>query len=165
MRSEHILDILDEKSFGELSETEKQTISAHTAQCKNCLQAYKAAQISSVLLKTSVAQTFEPSPFFQTRVMANLREKQISRNPFLAFGRMWKASRTLVAMMTTIVAALIALTIFAPEFNRVSSASISPFDSYSPDVVILNERSSTKEPTNEQVFQIIYESGTSDKKK
>lgn len=165
MRSEHILDILDGKAFGELSEIEKQTISAHTAQCKSCLHAFKAAQISSVLLKANAAQTFEPSPFFQTRVMANLREKQLSRNPFLAFGRMWKASRTLVAMMTTIVAALIALTIFAPEFNKVSSASVSAFDSYSPDVVILNKRVTTKEPTNEQVFQIIYESGNSEKKK
>lgn len=164
MRSEHILDILDEKAFGELSEIEKQTIEIHTAQCKSCFQAYKAARISSALLRANVARNFEPSPFFQTRVMANLREKQVSMNPFLAFGRMWKASRTLVAMMTTIVAALIALTIFAPEFNKVSSASVSPFDSYSPDVVILNERVSTKEPTNEQVFQIIYESGSSEKK-
>lgn len=165
MRNEHILDILDEKAFGELSEIEKQAIAAHTAQCPNCFQAYKAAQISSVLLKAGIAREFEPSPFFQTRVMANLREKQVSKNPFLAFGRMWKASRTLVAMMTTIVVALIALTIFAPEFSKVSSAGVSSFDNYSPDMVILNERVSTKEPTNEQIFQIIYESDNNSEKK
>lgn len=164
MRSEHILDILDEKAFGELNEVEKLAIETHSAQCKSCFQAYKAAQISSVLLKASAEQHFEPSPFFQTRVMANLREKQVSMNPFLAFGRMWKASRTLVAMMTTIVVALIALTILAPGFSKASNASASPFDSYSPDVVILNERVSTKEPTNEQIFQIVYESGNAKNK-
>lgn len=164
MRSEHILDILDEKVFGQLNEIEKQTIETHAAHCKSCSQAYKAAQLSSVLLKAGAAQNFEPSPFFQARVMANLREKQVSMNPFLAFGRMWRASRTLVVMMTTVVVALIALTIFAPEFNKVSSASVSSFDNYSPDVVILNERVSSKEPTNEQVFQMIYGSENSDKK-
>lgn len=158
MRNEHILDILDEKAFGELDENEKRSIKDHTVRCRSCLQAYKAAQMSSVLLKTNVAQVFEPSPFFQTRVMANLREKQASINPFLAFGKMWKASRSLLAMMTTIVAVLIALTIFTSKFNKVSSASVSAYDSYSPDVVILNERVSAKEPTNEQIFQIIYES-------
>lgn len=164
MRNEHILDILDEKAFGELNEIEKHSIEAHAAQCPSCFKAYKAAEISSVLLKASIAQNFEPSPFFQTRLMANLREKQISINPFQAFGKMWKASRTLLAMMTTVVAVLIALTIFAPEFNRVSSASVSAFDGYSTEMVILNERISTKEPTNEQVFQIIYESDNNSEK-
>lgn len=156
MRNEHILDILDEKAFGELTEVERRSMEIHTAQCRNCLQAYKAAQISSILLKTNAEQIFEPSPFFQTRVMANLREKQVSINPFLAFGKMWRASRSLLAMMTTIVAVLIVLTIFTSKFNKVSSASASTYDSYSPDVVILNERVSSKEPTNEQIFQIIY---------
>lgn len=157
MRNEHILDILDEKTFGELNEIEKQTIEIHTAQCSGCFQAYKAARLGSVLLKAKIEQGFEPSPFFQTRLMANLREKQVSINPFLAFGKMWKASRPLLAMMTTIVAVLIGLTVLA-QFNKVSSVNASAFDNYSPDVVILNERISTKEPTNEQVFQIIYES-------
>jgi hypothetical protein len=156
MRNEHILDILDAKSFAELSAGEKLSIEDHSAGCAGCRQAYKAAQIGSQMLRAAAAQTFEPSPFFQARVMANLREKQVLSNPFSAFGKMWRASRTLVVMMTTIVAALIALTAFAPDFSKVSSASA--FDAYSPEVVILNERVPLKEPSNEQVFQIIYES-------
>jgi len=156
MRNEHILDILDEKVFGELSKAEKTSIETHAAHCSNCSGAYRAARIGAVLLKMSVAQNFEPSPFFQSRVMANLREQQISNNPLAVLGRLWKASRTVVAMMTTIVAALIAVTIFAPEFNKVSSANIQVFDGYSTEMVILNERVPMKEPTNEQVLQIIY---------
>ncbi|MDQ3797864.1 MAG: hypothetical protein M3384_00290 [Acidobacteriota bacterium] len=160
MKNEHILEILDEKAFGALDETELGFIKAHAARCASCFQAFEAARISSVLLQTHAAAEFEPSPFFQTRVMANLHEKQAKINPFAAIGRLWKASAYLVVMMVTMVVALIALTIFAPEFNAVSggTAQAFSFDNYSTDMVIINERLPGREPTNEQVFQIIYDS-------
>ena len=151
MKNEHILDILDEKAFGEFSEAERNSIKIHTAKCSACLQAYEAAKITSLLLKTSVTQNFEPSPFFQTRVMANLREKQTKIRPLFAFARMWKASGTLVAMMLTTVLALIALTVFAPNYNKVAAS-----DNDSADFVILDEKMPTKEPSNDQIFQIVY---------
>jgi len=156
MKNEHILDILDEKAFGDLNEAEMSFIRAHAAECMNCFQAFEAARISAMLLKTHAVESFEPSPFFQTRVMANLREKQAKINPFAAIGRLWKASSTLVVMMMTMVVALVALTIFAPKFNQVSSAPVSSFELESTDMVIMNERLPGREPTNEQVFQIIY---------
>lgn len=159
MKNEHILDILDEKAFAALDEAELGFIKAHARQCASCFQAFEAARISSVLLQN--AESPEPSPFFQTRVMANLREKQAKINPFAAIGRLWKASAYLVVMMVTMVVALIALTVFAPEFNAVSgTAQISSFDNYSTDMVIINERLPGREPTNEQVFQIIYGSSS-----
>lgn len=156
MKHEHILGILDEKAFGDLDEAETSFIKAHAAGCASCFQAFEAARISAVLLKTHSAEVFEPSPFFQTRVMANLREKQVKINPFAALGRLWKASASLVVMLTTMVVALVALTIFAPQFNQVSSAPVSSFELESTDMVIMNERLPGREPTNEQVFQIIY---------
>lgn len=156
MKNEHILDLLDEKAFTDLDAAEMSFIKAHAAECADCFQAFEAARISSVLLKTRAAETFEPSPFFQTRVMANLREKQAKINPFAAIGRLWKASASLVVMMMTMVVALIALTIFAPQFNQVSGAQVSSFEIESTEMVIMNERLPGKEPTNEQVFQIIY---------
>jgi hypothetical protein len=158
MKNEHILDILDEKSFADFDEAEMSFIKAHAAQCVDCFQAFEAARISSVLLKTHAAESFEPSPFFQARVMANLREKQAKINPFAALTRLWKASASLVVMMITMVVALIALTIFAPNLNSSSAGNISSFDNYSTDMVIMNERLPGREPTNEQVFQIIYAS-------
>lgn len=156
MKNEHILDILDEKAFGDLDKAEMSFIKAHAAECADCFQAFEAARITSVLLTTHAAEVFEPPPFFQTRVMANLREKQAKINPFAAIGRLWKASAALVVMMMTMVVALVALTIFAPKFNQVSGAPNSSFEIESTDMVIMNERLPGREPTNEQVFQIIY---------
>jgi uncharacterized membrane protein len=165
MKNEHILDILDEKAFTDFDEAELSFIKAHAARCADCFQAFEAARISSVLMKTHADSSLEPSPFFQTRVMANLREKQAKINPFAAIGRLWKASASLVVMMMTMVVALIALTIFAPEFNAVSGAQASSsFDNYSTDMVIMNERLPGREPTNEQVFQIIYSSDNAPRK-
>ncbi|HLM00731.1 MAG TPA: hypothetical protein VK400_06725, partial [Pyrinomonadaceae bacterium] len=169
MKDEHILDILDEKAFADFDEAEMGFIKAHAARCADCFQAFEAARISSVLLKTSAAEAFEPSPFFQTRVMANLRQKQAKINPFAALARLWKASASLVVMMMAMVAGLIALTIFAPQLNPASgsdsSAQVSTFDNYSTDMVIINDRLPGREPTNEQVFQIIYASSENGSRK
>ena len=156
MKNEHILDILDEKAYSEISKAEQNFIENHTAECSACLQAYQAAKITSLLLKTSVTQNFEPSPFFQKRVMASLREKQAKVSPLFAFARMWRASGTLVAMMVTTVFVLVALTVFAPNYNQVSGATISTVDNDSADIVILDEKIPTKEPSNDQIFQMVY---------
>lgn len=153
MRNQHILDILDEKAFADLSETDLQTIKTHAAECAACEQAFAAARVSSLLLRTEAVEDFSPSPFFQTRVTANLRRQQAKMNPFAALVRLWKASATLIVVMLAVVAGLTALTLFAPSSV---SAGATSFDTYSTDMVIMNERISAKEPTNEQIFQIIY---------
>lgn len=164
MKNEHILDILDEKAFAELGEAEMSFLKAHAARCADCFQAFEAARLSSVLLRTHAAAPLEPPPFFQTRVMANLREKQAKINPFAALARLWKASASLVVMMMAFVAVLVALTIFAPlnTASAGSSAQASAFDGDSTDMVIINDRLPGREPTNEQVFQIIYASSTAE---
>jgi hypothetical protein len=150
MKEEHILDILDKQRFDELSRAEKDVIETHTAQCSNCSIAYKSAQISSVLLKTSVLQNFEPSPFFHTRVLANLREKEIVKTPFFALSRLWRASGSLVAIMITTILVLIATTIFAPN------GSVSAGETDSAEIVIIDGKPPTREITNEQFLQMIY---------
>lgn len=150
MKNEHILDILDEKAFSELTEAETEVIKIHTVKCSACLHAYQSAKITSLLLRTSNTQSFEPPPFFQARVMANLREKQSKISPLFVFARMWKASGTLVALMITTVLALIALTVFAPSYKA------SPIDIDTADIVILDEKMPTKEPSNDQIFQLVY---------
>lgn len=150
MKNEHILDILDEKAFGEFSPAEHAAIKSHTTKCSACLNAYESAKITSILLKTNNTQSFEPPPFFQARIIANLREKQAKISPFFAFARMWKASGTLVALMITTVLALIVLTVFAPSYK----ASAMEIDS--ADIVILDEKILPREPSNEQIFQMVY---------
>jgi hypothetical protein len=150
MKEEHILDILDKQRFDELSRAEKDVIESHAAECSNCSVAYKSAQISSVLLKTSVLQNFEPSPFFHTRVLANLREKEIVKTPFFALSRLWRASGSLVAIMITTILVLIATTIFAPN------GSVSAGETDSAEIVIIDGKPPTREITNEQFLQMIY---------
>lgn len=151
MKDDHILDILDKQRFDELSNAERSVIENHTVECSNCLVAYKSAQISSVLLKTSVLQNFEPSPFFSQRILANLPEKKIAKTPFLALGRLWRASGTLVALMITTVLVLVATTIFAPNYNRVSAGEVD-----SAEIVILDEKLPNRDLNNDQLFQEIY---------
>lgn len=155
MRNEHIFDILDEKAFADLSAADLRTINSHAAQCDGCASAFEAARLSSLLLKTEAVENFAPSPFFQTRVLATLRERQTKLNPFAALARLWKASATLVVMMLAVVLGLAALTFFAP--SSVSAGGAPVLDTYSTDMVIMNERISAREPTNEQIFQMIYE--------
>jgi hypothetical protein len=158
MKNQHILDLLDVKAFADLSADELKIVVSHRAVCADCARAVQAAQISSVLLRADASESLRVPPFFQTKVLANLRDKQAKVNPLAAF---WKASKTLVAAMTATVAVLILLTIFAPQFNQNSSAAASAanadvFDDYSTEMVILNEQIPAKEPTNEQIFQAVY---------
>jgi len=157
MRNEHILDIIDEKAFADLSENDLKIIDAHASTCADCRRQFTAAKISSVLLKATAAEIFAPPPFFATRVTANLREKQIAVNPLAAVGRMWKASKIIVGAMTAAIVVLLMLTIFAPDISQVSSnGGADIFNNYSTEMVILNEKIQTREPTDEQIFQAVY---------
>ena len=55
----------------------------------SCRNAYEAARLSAVVIKSRAQVTIEPSPFFQTRVMAALREQQ-AVDSVPAMFRLWK---------------------------------------------------------------------------
>jgi hypothetical protein len=76
MKDKHITEILDNASTSALSESELNEVRAHALECGSCRSAYEAARLSAVVLKSRAQVTIEPSPFFQTRVMAALREQQ-----------------------------------------------------------------------------------------
>ncbi len=158
MKNEHILSILDEKSFEEFDEAEMLLISAHTENCFSCRQSFESARSMSILLKTAVTQNFEPSPFFAKRVLANLPERQSSVSSLWAFAKVWKAAGTMVGVMITTVLVLVVLTIFAP-----TAETMATIDSDSADMVILDRKLPAKDLNNEQVFQLIY--GTENVKK
>ena len=150
MKDEHILDLLD----NDLNEAESALVTAHAANCESCRQALQAAKISSALFRT--AQNFEPSPFFQAKVLKTLREKKTLRKPIAAFWRWWQASATLVAVMIMMVVSLIALTIFAPETSANDTAIGANDNPYSAEEILLNQKSRNN-LTTEQTLEIIYE--------
>ena len=78
MKDNHIINLLEERPLGNLSASELDMVKAHTAGCSNCLHAYEAAQASLLLLQERASAIVEPPPFFQTKVMAAIREQNLA---------------------------------------------------------------------------------------
>ena len=107
--SDHIISLIENAPVASLSPSDLITIRRHTDDCVDCRQAFEAAQISMLLLRERAAETFEPSPFFHTKVLASLRERQTSGGQW-AWSRVWGAAGALASSMVLTVAALAALT-------------------------------------------------------
>lgn len=161
MRDEHIIGMIENTPLSGLSESELTSIRAHTDACAECLRAFEAAQISTLLLRERVAETIEPSPFFQTRVLAALRERQAA-SEVSAFRRLWNATGALVSSMAMTVAALAVITIFAPGSQPATASQevASVYDSYSAEEVILDQgdAAAVEQMSYGQVLSTLYES-------
>lgn len=114
MKDKHIIEVLDNASIADLSAGELGEVQMHVRDCVSCRDAYEAAQLSSVILRSRAQVSIEPSPFFQTRVMAALRERNAAES-VPAMLRLWKSARALVSSMAVTTAALAALSFLSPE--------------------------------------------------
>jgi hypothetical protein len=154
MKETHIIDMLETSPLASLSESELNTIRVHAESCPACRQAYAAARISTLLIKERAVETIEPSPFFQTRVLAALRAQQ-DNVPILS--RLWKSAGALVSSMALTTAALAALSFLAPGAGTATpqetTTALSP---YSAETVIFNQDQSDDQITDEQVINAIY---------
>jgi len=159
MRDEHIISLIENAPFASLSENDLAAIGAHTEHCSDCLRAFKAAQIAALLLKERAAEAFEPSPFFHTRVLASLRERQANESDSWALGRMWRAAGALASSMVATVAALAVLTFFIPGNQIASSQQVGSLaNSYSAEDVLLNQSEQLDESVSDaQVLNTIYD--------
>jgi hypothetical protein len=149
MKDKHIIEVLDNASFASLSKSELLEVQAHASDCVSCHDAYEAARLSSLVLSSRVQATIEPSPFFQTRVMAAWREQQAVEPAML---RLWKSARALVSSMAVTTAALGVLTFVFP--TQVTSAVDQAVSVYSAESVIMGQGG--EELTYEQVLSTIY---------
>jgi hypothetical protein len=139
MKDQHIISILESKSFIALDQNDLAEIGVHVEVCESCRQAFQAAQISVVLLKERARESFEPPPFFQTRVLAALRERQVA-NETWAWSRLWRTAGGLASSMAATVATLAVLTFVAPGSQPVDSQnSSSAVNSYSTEAVVLDQ--------------------------
>ena len=154
MRDEHIISLIENTSLASLSENDLTMIRAHTKDCSNCFRAFEAAQVSLRLLKERAAvqasSDFGPSPFFHTRVLATLRERQ-AVNDSWAFGRLWRAAGALASSMVVTVATLAFLTFVIPDTQLASVSQTGP----SAEEVILDQAQS-EEVSEGQVLTTIY---------
>ena len=159
MKEEHVIEMLERVPFGSLAADELATIRTHAAACPDCQSAYEAARISSLLLKERVAESVEPSPFFQTRVLAALRERQAA-NEVPALKRLWQAAGTLVSTMALTVAALATLTFFIPADTQPATAPqtlAAAANNYTAeDVVFTPDEVADGQMSDDQVLSTLY---------
>lgn len=152
MKDKHIIEVLDNASIANLSAGELSEVQVHVRDCVSCRSAYEAAQLSESILQGRAQVTIEPSPFFQTRVMAAWREQNAVES-VPAMLRLWKSARALVASMavTTAALAVLSFTLPAPVTSGVETASVDPAES-----VILGQ-ANDDQMTYAQVLSAIYD--------
>ena len=152
MSDKHITEILDSAALAALSPSELDAIRAHVRDCEPCSDAFAAAQLSALVIKERAQAVIEPSPFFQTRVMAAIREQQAVES-VPAMLRLWRSARGLVSSMALTTAALAALSFVVA--SPATSTSDQTTAALSAESVIFGQ--DTDDLTYEQVMNAIYE--------
>ena len=153
INAKHITEILDKASIAMLSESELNEIRVHALECMSCRDAYEAARLSAVVLKSRAEVTIEPSPFFQTRVMAALREQQAVES-VPAMLRLWRSAKVLVSTMAVTTAALAVVSFMQPtQTTTVPEQTASAYSAYS----VIMDQDADDQMSYEQVLNTIYE--------
>ena len=129
MRENHIIDLLEQCPLDRLGPTELEAIQVHTADCLPCQRAFQAAQASLRLLRERAAVNVDPPHFFETKVLAAIRERGLT--PERSGLNVWQTVRPLVLSMAGLILMLFALTVgksWQPddEFDRASMNEDSP---------------------------------------
>lgn len=158
MSDKHIISLIEQTPLASLSERDLIAIRAHVADCADCRRGYDAAQIAVLLIKERAAEVFAPSPFFHTRVLAILRERQAANDSW-AWSRMWRAGGALASSMVATVAALVVLTFVVPgtQSTGVRGEMTSTLNAYSAEEVIFSQSDSADEQTSDgQVLKTLY---------
>jgi len=158
MSNNHIINLIESSPLASLSESDLRAIREHTPNCLDCHRAFEAAQISMLLLKERVAETFEPSPFFHTRVLATLRERETAGGLW-AWSKVWRAAGALASSMVATVAALAVLTFAIPAGQTVTaSQDMTALNAFSAEEVLLDQAESLNEQASEdQILRTLYE--------
>lgn len=158
MSNNHIINLIESAPLASLSESDLNAIREHTPNCVECHRAFEAAQISALLLKVRAAETFEPSPFFHTRVLATLRERE-QAGGLWAWTKVWRAAGALASSMVATVAALAVLTFVIPggQTTVTSSQELTALNAYSAEEVLLDQSELFNEQVSEdQILNTLY---------
>lgn len=109
MRTNHIVNLLEEQALTSMRSSDLALIHTHTETCADCRLAYESARISNQLLRQRASVVFEPPPFFETRVLAAVREQQQEGESF-GLWKIWSSARSLIVSMGVIVVLLTGFT-------------------------------------------------------
>ena len=152
MDDKHITEILDKASIAMLAESDLNEIRVHVLACMSCRDAFEAARLSAVVLTSRAQATIEPSPFFQTRVMAALREQQAVES-VPAMLRLWRSAKALVSIMAVTTATLAVVSFMQPAETTPVAETASAYSEYS----VIMDRDADEQMSYEQVLSTIYE--------
>lgn len=152
MKDKHITEVLDSAALASLSPSQLAEIRVHARDCETCGSALRAAQVSAVMMKERAQVAIEPSPFFQTRVMAAWREQQATESVPVML-RLWRSSRALVSSMALATVALGALsfTVSGPATTALDQTA----STVSAESVILGQ-DAEEQLTYDQVLNVMY---------
>ena len=154
MKDQHIIEVIDSVALASLTPVELDEVKSHARECAPCGTAFEAAQLSALVIKQRAQVKIEPSPFFQTRVMAAWREQQaVESEP--AFMRLWKSASALVSTMALATVALAALTFVFPDPATALTEQVASADA--AEAVIFDQ--GDEQLTYEQVLSTIYDEG------
>jgi len=154
---DHIINLLEERPLTKLSAAELHVVEAHIAECSTCLQAYEAAKASLRLLQERRSVIVEPPSFFQTRVMAAIREQNLAAQP-LGLSNLWQAVRPLVASMGAFVGLLLALTFLVDSSQRQTEPSELAFvNDDSPEWAVAVQDYPDDEMSYSQALTVLYD--------
>jgi anti-sigma-K factor RskA len=158
MKDKHIIDILARGPLSALTRSELEEIQAHAGPCESCGRALAAARVSAAMLQERAREEFEPSPFFQTRVMAALRDRQAA-NETWAWSRLWRSAGGLASSMLATVAALVVLTFAVPVSQTPdTNSSVMAVNAYSTEAVVLDENAAADDQVSDnEALATLYE--------
>ena len=157
MKENHIINLLESCSLASLSVAELEMVQAHAAGCAECLLAYQAAQASLSLLQQRASVVVEPPPFFQTRVMAAIREQKLAPQR-LGFLNVWQTARPVVASMGAFVAMLLALTFFNSFEPPSEPSDLASVNDRALEWVMVDSDDAGDEMTTSQALTMLYDS-------
>lgn len=154
MKDKHIIDVVDSAAFASLSQIELDEVKTHTRECATCESAFEAAQLSALVIKQRAEVKIEPSPFFHTKVLAALRERQAVES-VPAFLRLWQSASALVSTMALVTIALAVMTFVYPDPATAVTEQVASVDA--AEAVIFDQVE--EQLTYDQVLATIYEEG------
>lgn len=154
MNDNHIIDILEGAPFTSLTDSQMATVRLHIEGCAACRSAFRTAEFSTMMIRKRASEVIDPPPFFQTRVMAALKERQALDN-VPAIWRLWKSAGALVSSMALTTAALAVLSFVVPGPSTYTDTTAT-LNSYSADGVILGQDQGDDQMTYDQVLSTIY---------
>ena len=153
MKDKCIIRLIEETTFARLSEADLTVISVHIETCVGCRDAFQAAQVSAVLLHERADAEIEPSPFFQTRVMARWRERQAEGEQW-AWSRLWRSAGALASSMAATVAALAVLTFVIPATE--AGSQVTSLNGDFAERVLLDQSATLEDDSEGQLLTTIY---------